>query len=58
MKRTLNATRMEEILFNTFNIVFMVLLMAVTLYPFINTVAVSFNNGIDTIRGGIYLWPR
>jgi putative aldouronate transport system permease protein len=30
----------------------------VTLYPFWNTVAISFNQGIDTIRGGIYLWPR
>jgi putative aldouronate transport system permease protein len=30
----------------------------VTLYPFLNTIAVSFNAGNDTIRGGIYLWPR
>ncbi|PDO10155.1 MAG: sugar ABC transporter permease [Candidatus Reconcilbacillus cellulovorans] len=29
-----------------------------TLYPFLNTLAVSFNAGLDTIRGGIYLWPR
>ncbi|OMF22509.1 sugar ABC transporter permease [Paenibacillus sp. FSL H8-0259] len=36
----------------------MVCLVVVTLYPFINTIAVSFNEGNDTIRGGIYLWPR
>lgn len=36
----------------------MLLVMVVTLYPFLNTIAVSFNNGLDTIRGGIYLWPR
>ncbi|TLS52593.1 carbohydrate ABC transporter permease [Paenibacillus antri] len=29
-----------------------------TLYPFINILAVSLNDKIDTIRGGIYLWPR
>jgi putative aldouronate transport system permease protein len=32
--------------------------MIVTLYPFINTLAVSLNDAIDSIRGGIYLWPR
>lgn len=36
----------------------MLLVMVVTLYPFLNTISVSFNNGLDTIRGGIYLWPR
>jgi putative aldouronate transport system permease protein len=36
----------------------MLALVIVTLYPFINTLAVSFNEGNDTIRGGIYLWPR
>ena len=36
----------------------MLLLAVVTLYPFLNTLAVSFNAGNDTIRGGIYLWPR
>lgn len=38
-----------------FLLVFMIL---VTLYPFWNTVVISFNLGTDTIRGGIYLWPR
>jgi len=32
--------------------------MVVTLYPFLNTLAVSFNDAQDSIRGGIYLWPR
>ncbi|TKH42233.1 sugar ABC transporter permease [Paenibacillus terrae] len=36
----------------------MLLVVVATLYPFLNTIAVSFNNGIDTIRGGVYLWPR
>lgn len=30
----------------------------VTIYPILNTLAVSFNEGIDALRGGIYLWPR
>lgn len=40
------------------NTVFMILFVAVTLYPVINTLAISLNDGIDSIRGGIYLWPR
>ena len=50
--------RIGDVVFNTFNFVFMATLMIVTLYPFINTLAISFNNGVDTLRGGIYLWPR
>ncbi len=50
--------RIGDAVFNTFNFVFMALLAIVTLYPFINTLAISFNNGVDTLRGGIYLWPR
>lgn len=50
--------KVESFLFNTFNTAFMLALMAVTLYPFLNTIAVSFNDGLDSLRGGIYLWPR
>lgn len=32
--------------------------MFITLYPVINTVAISFNDGTDALRGGIGLWPR
>ncbi|GAB2698944.1 carbohydrate ABC transporter permease [Paenibacillus thermoaerophilus] len=44
--------------FETVNITLMVLLMVVTLYPFINTLAISLNDASDSIKGGIYLWPR
>ncbi|MCL6459414.1 MAG: carbohydrate ABC transporter permease [Gorillibacterium sp.] len=58
MPNTIKSSRIEPILFNTFNTLFMLFLVVVTLYPFVNTIAVSFNDGNDTIRGGIYLWPR
>lgn len=38
--------------------IFMVLFCFCTLYPFINTLAISFNEGPDTLRGGIYFVPR
>ncbi|WP_412761589.1 carbohydrate ABC transporter permease [Paenibacillus chibensis] len=58
MKRTPGMGRLEPAIFHTFNTVFMVALVIVTLYPFLNTIVVSLNAGNDTIRGGIYLWPR
>jgi putative aldouronate transport system permease protein len=36
----------------------MLLLCAVTLYPFIYVLIYSLNEGQDAVRGGIYLWPR
>jgi putative aldouronate transport system permease protein len=36
----------------------MILLAIVTLYPFLNVLAISFNDAYDTIKGGIYIWPR
>lgn len=36
----------------------MVLFVIITLYPVLNTLAISFNDGTDALRGGIYLWPR
>ena len=40
------------------NTLFMVLFVVITLYPVLNTLAISFNDGTDALRGGIYLWPR
>ena len=44
--------------FPAINAVFLVLLMFITLYPVLNTVAYSFNDGTDALRGNIGLWPR
>lgn len=49
---------LESKIFTTINVIFMVCFVVVTLYPVLNTVAISFNDGIDAVRGGIYLWPR
>lgn len=47
-----------DIVFYIFNTIIMLTVVLVTLYPFINTLAVSFNNGQDSIRGGITIYPR
>ena len=48
----------QDWLFPLVNTIFLILLMFITLYPVINTVAYSFNDGIDALRGNIGLWPR
>ena len=48
----------QDVVFPIVNTIILVLLMFVTLYPVINTVAYSFNDGTDALRGGIGLWPR
>lgn len=36
----------------------MLCLVIVTLYPFLNQIAISLNTASDSVKGGIYLWPR
>lgn len=44
--------------FDLFNIVFMLLICFITIYPIWYTVVLSFNDGNDALRGGIFWWPR
>ncbi|WP_225998961.1 carbohydrate ABC transporter permease [Paenibacillus sp. BJ-4] len=55
--KAFNATRSEK-LFDLFNYILMAFIVVVTLYPFLNVLAISLNNSTDTVRGGIYIWPR
>ncbi len=48
----------KDWLFPLINGIFLLLLVFITLYPVINTVAYSFNDGTDAVRGGIGLLPR
>lgn len=45
-------------IFDVLNYLFMLLLMVAMIYPFWNTFAVSLNDALDSIKGGIYLFPR
>ena len=40
------------------NGIIMLVIVVITLYPVLNTLAISLNDGTDALRGGIYLWPR
>ncbi|NIK75904.1 putative aldouronate transport system permease protein [Paenibacillus castaneae] len=47
-----------DMAFTVLNTTFLVLLGAVTLYPFLNLLAISFNDPLDSIKGQITLWPN
>ncbi len=58
LKQKPRKRKRQDIAFPIVNTIVLCLLMFVTLYPVINTVAYSFNEGTDAVRGGIGLWPR
>ncbi|MCL2244094.1 MAG: carbohydrate ABC transporter permease [Treponema sp.] len=39
-------------------LVFMIIVIIITLYPFLNVAAKSLNDPIDTVKGGVHIWPR
>ena len=45
-------------IFTVCNVRFMIAFVVITLYPVLNTLAISLNDGTDALRGGIYLFPR
>lgn len=57
-KRRRKKILMGDLIFTIVNTLLLSLMVVVTLYPILNTLAVSFNDGLDALRGGIYLIPR
>ncbi len=48
----------RDIVFPIVNTIILILLCFITLYPVLNTVAYSFNDGLDAVKGGLGLIPR
>ncbi len=55
---SLRNSKIESYVFNTINTLLMLTVIVVMLYPFWNTIAVSFNHASDTLLGGITFFPR
>ena len=47
-----------EKIFNVFNIAFITFFSIIIIFPIVNIIALSFNDGMDSMKGGIYFWPR
>lgn len=53
-----NKNAISDKVFDIFKWTFLILFFVATLYPILNTLAVSFNDGLDSLKGGIHLLPR
>ncbi len=57
-KTTFKRISGADLAFRICNTLFMVIFVIITLYPVLNTLAISLNDGTDALRGGIHLFPR
>lgn len=53
----IKRTPLDRILYGL-NILLLTLLCLAIIFPFLNILALSFNDGKDAMQGGVYLWPR
>lgn len=58
MRTTFGRMSLSDRVFDIVVYVSMILVTVITLYPFLNVIAISFNDSTDTVRGGIHIWPR
>jgi putative aldouronate transport system permease protein len=50
--------KLGNIIFTILNTGILILLSVIMVYPLLNTLAISFNDGLDAVKGGISIWPR
>ena len=58
MKTNRIKTSTASKIFDVCNVLFMLLFAFVMIYPFWNQLVISFNEGSDTVKGGLSFWPR
>ena len=56
-KRKIKKSLAEKI-FVLLNTVFLSFLCLITIYPIFYIVVYSLNEGMDSLKGGLFLWPR
>ncbi len=50
--------KIGDIIYSSVIGIILIFAVIITLYPILNTLAISFNDAMDSLRGGVYLWPR
>ena len=58
VKKRRKKASLEAIIFHTINYTVLAVLSIIMVYPMLNTLAISLNEGLDAVRGGITIWPR
>ncbi len=58
MKKSRKKRSAANVTFVIVNTIILTIFCIVTLYPILNTLAVSFNEAVDTLIGGVTIYPR
>lgn len=58
MKKNKMKSSIGERIFNKFNILFLFVLSLIMVYPLYYILVYSLNEGVDSLKGGLYLIPR
>ncbi|MEK5639614.1 sugar ABC transporter permease [Paenibacillus rhizosphaerae] len=58
MKSKLKSKSPQDRILEAIVYLSMIVVTVLTIYPFLNVLAISFNDSVDTVRGGITIWPR
>ncbi|AIQ67635.1 MULTISPECIES: carbohydrate ABC transporter permease [Paenibacillus] len=58
VKQTLQAKAPQDRILEVIVYFSMTVVTVLTIYPFLNVLAISLNDSVDTVRGGITVWPR
>ena len=53
-----NRTMIGNFIFDAIIAITLAFVVIATVYPFWNTIAISLNDGLDSLAGGITFWPR
>lgn len=56
-KSFMSRRTVGDVVFDVINMIIMIVFTITMLYPLLNTVAVSINDGTGALRGGIHLIP-
>jgi len=57
VKKKIKLSAEDHVMNSIANVIVIVCLIT-TLYPLWYCVVYAFNDGIDSIKGGVYFWPR
>lgn len=58
VRRSFGKRTLEDWIFDIIIYITLLFVVIVTVYPFWNTAVLSVNEGLDSLKGGIKLWPR
>lgn len=57
-RRWFSRMTLGETVFSIVNAAVLLFVLVATVYPFLNVLAIAFNESVDTVKGGVTIFPR